>query len=170
MVRNNTSQPAYRIEVTGTARDADGRLVASGSSQGFSPVLVQPGEWAFGYVFLGSEVSLDEITLDLSVSAMGTATSSFAASLDVEVIEAEFVTGDMFDRIVGIVRNQQDVPVTFPISVDVACFDNGQLVGIEGSFTEGGDLNPGATDSFSISMYGDQPCTTWAIAANGYDF
>ena len=51
IVRNNTSDPIGRIEATGTARDAAGALVGSGSSQGFKPVVVAPGEIAYGYVY-----------------------------------------------------------------------------------------------------------------------
>jgi hypothetical protein len=35
IVRNNTANPIGAIEATGTARDAAGALVGSGSSQGF---------------------------------------------------------------------------------------------------------------------------------------
>ena len=50
VVRNNTSKPAYGVEVSGTARDASGALVGSGSSQRLVPPDLGPGQIAIGYV------------------------------------------------------------------------------------------------------------------------
>ena len=51
-MRNNTTGNVGRIELAGTARDAAGTLVGSGSDQGIDPAIVAPGEIAFGYVVL----------------------------------------------------------------------------------------------------------------------
>lgn len=169
VVRNNTADPAYRIDVTATARNAEGTLVASGSSHGFTPTLLQPGEWAFGYVYLGAEIALDQVDLDFSLSSRGIAPDRSFPSLDIEVVEAELFTDGRRDRIVGSVRNPHDVELRWPVSVDYACFDDDRLVGVGGSSLDGDDLAAGATGSFTINLYGNTgACSAWAVTSSGY--
>ena len=66
IVRNNTANTIGQIEVT-VARDAAGSLVGSGSSQGFEPVVVEPGEIAWGYVYFG-DIAGDGLTFGLRTS------------------------------------------------------------------------------------------------------
>ena len=68
VVRNRTSDPVYAVEATATARAADGSLAGSGSSQGFGPTTLAPGEWAFGYVFIDGDIPADA-TFDITTTA-----------------------------------------------------------------------------------------------------
>lgn len=171
VVRNNTSEVVYRIELSGTARDDAGTLVASGSSQRVAPSYVQPGEWAFASVYFGMNVLDGDETFDFNVTSSGSGPGFFGGSVDLEVTEAEYGQGDFTDRIIGIVANRTDGTVSGPVSVDVACFADGNLVDVFGSFTDGDDIGPGSSDSFTVDLYGlEATCDVFAVGASGYDF
>ena len=159
IVRNNTSDPIGQIEATGTARDADGALVGSGSSQGFKPVVVAPGEIAYGYVYFDGgfpEGSMFEFNV------AGEEVGTYFRPITITEINN---TGD---AIIGGVSNDTSVDVTGPIGVDVLCFAaDGTTIGPKGGYTEQSDLADGATGSFSISLYGRE-CPIGLAAASGY--
>ena len=52
-IRNNTAHPVTQIAAQGALHDASGKPVATGSDQGFHPALLQPGEVALGFIYLG---------------------------------------------------------------------------------------------------------------------
>lgn len=161
IVRNNTTKTIGAIEVTGIARDATGNLAGSGSSQGFKPALVKPGEIAFGYVFFGDVVG-QGLTFDLTAS--GEEPGSFFSSVPVQITELTVSA----EQIIGIVTNGTAEQVSGPISIDGVCFSPaGDLLGTVSGYSELGDLAPGGVDSFSISLYG-QFCTVGLLAASGY--
>ena len=168
IVRNRTSEPLAGIEVTGTARSAAGALVGSGSSQGFAPDLVQPGEWAVGYVYFDSGKLKDDTEYDLT--ATGSDPDDFLSSIDVKVVEVSRTKGQFGEQLVGIVENDTDAEVGGPIDVMVACFDKaGQLLTTNTGFVEGDSLPAGGTGSFSVDLF-DDPCENWAIGSSGYNF
>ena len=159
IVRNNTSDPIGQIEATGTARDAAGTLVGSGSSQGFKPVVVAPGEIAYGYVYFDGGFP-NGSTFDFKVA--GEEVGTYFRPITITEINN---TGD---AIVGVVANDTGVDVTGPISVDVLCFAaDGSTIGPKSGFAEQSDLADGATGSFSISLYTDA-CPIGLVAASGY--
>lgn len=163
VVRNNTSETVGGIEVTGTARDSDGALVASGSSQGFEPVVVEPGEIAFGCMYF--DISLAEtsgLDFEFDVDA-DPVTGSF---LPVTVTEINN-TGD---QLVGAVTNDNDGEVSGPIGVSAICFGaDGNIVDFVDTYTDQDDLDPGANGSFSIGLYGAE-CPAGLAGASGYSF
>lgn len=55
--RNNTSAAVSRVNFTGSAT-ADGKIAASGSSQGTIPAQVQPGEPRFAYIYFSATASI----------------------------------------------------------------------------------------------------------------
>lgn len=159
IVRNNTSDPIGRIEATGTARDAAGALVGSGSSQGFNPVVVAPGEIAYGYVYFDGGFP-EGSTFDIDVA--GEEVGTYFRPITITEINN---TGD---AIIGGVSNNTGVDVTGPISADVLCFAaDGTTIGPKGGYAEQPDLADGATGSFSISLYGNE-CPIGLAAASGY--
>jgi hypothetical protein len=159
VVRNNTPDVVGRIEVTGTARDGEGALVGSGSSQGFQPQVVAPGEIAYGYVYFDSDIPTG---------------STFEFTVDSEPVDDYFLpvtitelnhTGD---TIIGAVLNDTGVAVNGPISAEAICFGaDGSLVGYVDSYAQQDELPAGGTGSFSIDLYGDD-CSTGLAAASGY--
>jgi len=162
VVRNNTPQPVGPIDVAGTARDSSGALVASGSSQGFKPVVVAPGEVAYGYVYFGDEVP-PGASFDLTVSS-DAVTDYFMPVLITELS----ATGD---QLIGILMNDASTTVSGPIGVDAICFDanTSAILSTQGSYAEQDELAAGATGSFSIDLFGDQ-CPRGLISASGYGF
>lgn len=161
IVRNNTPDAVGPIEVTGTARDGAGTLVGSGSSQGFQPQVVAPGEIAYGYVYFDSDIPAGS-TFEFTVN--GDSVDDYFRPVTITEINN---TGG---QIVGAVLNDTGVAVSGPIGADVICFgSDGSIVGYVGSFAEQDELPAGSTGSFSIDLYGDD-CPIGLAAASGYGF
>lgn len=159
IVRNNTSEPVGEITVTGTARDASGALAGSGSSQGFDPAVVAPGEIALGYVYFDGGYPADgKFEYDVSADEVG----DYFQPMTVTEINN---TGD---AVVGAVSNDTGVDVTGPISANVWCFDDGgAIISSRQEFTEQDELAKDAKGSFSADLYGE-PCPIGLAAASGY--
>ena len=160
IVRNNTNADVGRIEVTGTARDGDGTLAGSGTSQGFQPQIVAPGEIAFGYVFFGEDMPDG---------------STFEFDVDTEPVDDYFLpvtiteVNNTGDQIVGLVKNDTGGDVSGPISAEAICFGtDGSILDNVGSYVgTGDDLPADTTGSFAIDLYSD-PCPIGLVAASGY--
>lgn len=160
VVRNNTSKDIGAIDVSGTARDDAGKLVDSGSSQGFQPKLVAPGEIAFGYVYFDIELAGQTLKYTFTVDARPAET--YFASVKITELN---VTGG---KIVGAVKNDSNREVTGPISANVICFgSDGALSADASDFVEPGSLPVGGSGSFAIDISRD-PCPIGLVAASGY--
>jgi len=160
IVRNNTSDAVGNIEIAGTARDDSGALVGSGSSQGLKPVIVAPGEIAYGYVYFDTEMAGSTFDYQFSIDAQPAGEYFFP----VTITEIN-TTGD---QIIGAVTNQNDFEVTGPIGADGICFGpDGAIVDTIGSYLEQDDLPAGGVGSFSIDLYGE-PCPIGLVSASGY--
>ena len=173
VVRNRTDQTYVGIEANGIARNGEGDLVASGSSQGFTPARLHPGEWAFGYIYFGSgeldAVSVFEITL--SGNDDGGWFDSFY--MDLQVVEFNIVEGSYSREVVGIVKNQTDEKSSSISSASAICFDTqGLSINSIASFgyidtSEG--IPPGGTASFDLRIGSkDEPdeCQVFALGVN----
>lgn len=169
VVRNRTDDTVYSIEASATARAADGSLAASGSSQGFAPSAVAPGEWAFGYVYFGGDLPAGA-TFD--VTATGETDEAFIGSVDVKPVETNLVPGQYGGRqVVGIVSNDHAEEVSGPISVDVICFDAAgtAVTSTHRSFTDADTIAAGGTASFSVDVF-EAECVNYAVGASGHSF
>lgn len=169
IVRNRTDETVYAVEASATARSADGSLAGSGSSQGFAPSTVAPGEWAFGYVYFGGDIPADA---EFDITATAESDSAFIGSVDVTPVETNAVPSEFSgQQIVGIVENDTDQEVSGPIDVQVLCFDQAgtAIVGTHGGFTDADSVAAGGTASFSVDLF-DDPCPVYAVGASGYDF
>lgn len=164
-IYNGTDGPISNLEVSGRALDGDGETLGQGSSQGFEPTYVPAGEHTFGYVYIGmddlpADVVLDEPSIDYDEGV-----GDYENEVSVDVAEPE----KLEDSIIGAVVNPHDIPVTGPISVQVACFNaDGELTTVAGSFAERDDLEPGDSSTFEISFYGDFDCDSGVLAASGF--
>ena len=168
VVRNMTASPLAGIEVSGTARDGAGELMGSGSSQGFAPELVNPGEWAFGYVFIDGVKAAKDTEFDFT--ATGNEPDEFLGSVDVEIVEVALTKGSFGDNLTGILKNPTDEEVSGPIDVAAVCFDkSGALNSTQSGFADSDSLAPGGTSSFSVDLFED-PCEFFAMGASGYSF
>lgn len=165
-VRNNTTRTVTHVTASGTVHDSTGKPVATGSDQGFHPALLEPGQFALGFIYLGVGTSVPSGST-LSVQATATPSAGpntyFADLLVTEV-------NDTGQQIVGTVKNPRDHAVTAPYSVDVFCVDSsGTLLNEFGGFADvSTDLAAGGTSPFTVSLYGSQ-CAQFLIGASGYD-
>jgi len=164
VVRNNTTKSLERVEVTGVARNASGALAGSGSSQGFTPSTVQPGEWTFGYVYFSSFTSGIPSGLKFDLTATGETASSTSLFKDVDLPIAEVKLAG--SSIVGIVSNPGTKTID-PVDVGYICFNGSTPLKSGTDYTEGSNGIPaGGTGSFSIDLY-DHPCPVYALGAHG---
>jgi hypothetical protein len=164
--RNNTSAAIAHVDVSATAKGPTGKIVASGSSQGTDPSTVQPGQWAFAYIYFesGTELAASD-TLSFSFQTMPASTDSFNTAA-MQVTQAN-LSGS---SIAGGVRNKTGHPVQGPISVHAYCLNsNGDPTSVVTGFTSrsSGNLAPNATDSFQLDLY-DQSCSSFLVGASGY--
>lgn len=160
MLDNNSSKGVAHVDISGTAKDPTGKIVGSGDSQGTSPSVIKPGQWALAFIYFQSAdglTSSDTMSFNVSTSPADTSSYNTAA---IQVTQAN-LSGS---SVSGGVQNTTGQVVTGPISVDLYCFDAAGHPDYEqGTFTSGsGDLAPGATDSFEITLY-NQPCSSYLV-------
>lgn len=165
VIRNNTSAGVAHVDITASTRDAAGKIIASGQSQGTDPSVIQPGQWALSFIHYDPGTSLaanDTLTFSFQTSPVSTTNYNTAA---IQVTQANAVG----TSIAGGVQNTTGHDVTGPISIDVYCLNgSGQPTYIQGGFTSGqGDLAANATASFQVDLYGRQ-CTSFLVGASGY--
>jgi hypothetical protein len=166
---NNSSKAVAHVDISSTAKDASGKIVGSGDSQGTSPSVIKPGQWTLAYIYFEPATSLSSSdTLSFNVNTSPADTSSYNTAA-LQVTQAN-LSGS---SITGGVQNTTGEVVTGPISVEFYCFDAaGHPVYQQRAFTAGstagsGDLAPNATDSFQTNFY-DQQCPSFLVGASGY--
>jgi hypothetical protein len=163
--RNNTAHAISHVDLTATARRANGKVVGSGSSQDVVPAQVQPGEVAFAYIFFQSAKGIPSHGTRYSFSSDTSPadTSSFNTA-PIKITQANHVGG----AIVGTGVNDTGKKVTGPYGVDVFCFQGNHVTRVETDFAnEDGDLKPGAPISYSVSLYGDS-CSHYLVGSSGF--
>jgi hypothetical protein len=164
--RNNTSAAIAHVDISATAKDPAGKIVASGSSQGTDPSTVQPGQWAFAYIYFqpGTELAAND-TLSFSFQTMPASTDPFNTAA-IQVTQAN-LSGS---SIAGGVQNTTGHPVQGPISVHAYCLNSsGDPTSAITGFTSSssGNLAPDAADSFQLDL-NDQSCPSFLVGASGY--
>jgi hypothetical protein len=164
--RNNTSAAIAHVDVSATAKDPTGKIVASGASQGTDPSTVQPGQRAFAFIYFESGTDLtSNDTLSFSFQTTPASTESFNTAA-IQVTQAN-LSGS---SIAGGVQNRTGHPVEGPISVHAYCLNSsGDPTSVVTGFTSSstGNLAPDATDSFQLDLY-DQSCQSFLVGASGY--
>ena len=162
--RNNTSAAVAHVDFTATAT-ADGKVVASGESQGTIPARVQPGEAGLAYVYFedSSSIPATGTTYSFKVSSMpGDASPFNTAPLTVNQATNNGTS------IIGSAVNKTGKGLTGPYSVNIYCFDGAAMTSqIVDYATEKGDIGAGASVSFSTDLY-DVPCATYVVGVSGY--
>ena len=165
IVRNNTGGVVRHIAATATASDATGKLVGSGSDQGFHPYVVMPGQIAIGYVFFPSGSTNTGSKIDVTVTSEPAEGTDFGGKVDLPV--KPNVAGK---TILGTITNPSNANVAGPIGVSILCFDErGKVLGFVtgGAFATAQNLAPHATTSFSADLF-DRSCPTYLLGASGY--
>ena len=164
--RNNTSTAIAHVDVSATAKDPTGKIVASGASQGTDPSTVQPGQWALAYIYFdpGTKLAVND-TLSFSFQTMPASTDSFNTAA-IKITQAN----PSGSSIAGGVQNTTGHSVQGPISIHAYCLNSaGDPTSVVTGFTSSssGDLAPDATDSFQLDLY-DQNCPSFLVGASGY--
>lgn len=165
IVRNNTNKAVGRVEATGAARDATGKLIASGRSQGFDPVSMKPGELALGFVYYSPGTTIPSDTkfdFTIETSEPGAGRPFDLASL--KLTEANLVG----KRVVGTALNGTGKALEGPFGVHVFCFDvPGNLATSLGGFATPDKLEPNGSVTFQVDLF-DRPCSTFLVGVSGY--
>jgi hypothetical protein len=173
VIQNGTDEPITVDQVIGTARDANGKLVAQADYGTIAPHVLQPGEYAVGSLIFGFDDLPDDTVFEFDVEI----NPSYDSTVDLEVTEAELTDSG----IVGVATNQLDRELD-PSSIAGVCWDsNGTLIGVFSGSTSKDKLPPGDTSPFDGYFYMsgvglfDTPspanvCAYWVVAALAYDF
>lgn len=169
VVRNGTSYPVGDLQGSGTIWSPTGKVVGSGSDQGFVPTRLLPGQDAFAYIYLSPGTSVPAgSTIKVSVSSQKSSSPNTYFA-DLQVVTANN-TGM---QIVGLVRNPRQHSVQGPGTVIAYCVSSsgnvmGEPVSDVPNIPESG-LNAGATASFTIGLYGAK-CPSFIIGSSAFDF
>jgi hypothetical protein len=157
------------VQLSATARDADGALIASGEDQDVEPVTVEPGHVGIGYVYLGTDDLPQGTTLE--VTPRGTVVGDDPGRLSAAIAEHNLVSDESIQRVVGIARNDNDTRIEGPISVLVMCFDEaGAPLSSTGSFLDVETLEPGQQGPFSVEIFDEGGCPRYLVGVSGYSF
>ncbi|MGP9490666.1 FxLYD domain-containing protein, partial [Glutamicibacter sp. AOP5-A2-7] len=161
-VRNNTSDTITSVEATGVAKDKTGKIIGSGSSQGFNPSSIPAGGIALGYVYYGSEIPASA-KIDFTVASQPLQGDPYFQDLTID--EANLV-GDV---ITGQATNNSSFTLNGPYGVEVTCFDKeNKILSKTGDFaTPDADLAPGQSVTFQANLY-DNSCPKFLVGASGY--
>jgi hypothetical protein len=110
VVRNNTAHTVTRIAAQGAVHDASRKPDATGSDQGLHPAVLQPGQVALGFIYLGPGSSVptgSTMTVQVSARPSSSPTTDVA---DLVVMEVN----DTGHQIVGTVKNTRDHSIQAP--------------------------------------------------------
>jgi len=167
IVRNNTGKDIVRVQVTGVARSADGKLLASGGDQGFGPNVLHSGDYAIGYVYFSGIDLPADAKYEFETSSTDVVDDSYDSIRDLVVTEADSLDG----RIVGFLQNNFKETVKGPMGVKVMCVGaDGTLLGMFQGYTDKDSAKSAEKVPFQVDIYGQVDCTNFLVAASGYKF
>lgn len=146
--RNNTSAAIAHVDWTATAR-VDSSIVATGSSQGTAPSIVQPGEVGLAYIFFEEASAIAGDTEFEFQASTSPAEPTPYNTAPMTVTEASLIN----ESIVGGADNKTGESTTGPYSVSVYCFDGGTIAGHTSGFTEQDTIAVDATGTFTVGLY-----------------
>ncbi|WP_138418857.1 hypothetical protein [Sinomonas gamaensis] len=163
-VRNNTSSPVQSVEVTAAAKDAGGKIVASGRSQVMSPEVIPAGGIALGYVYFAPNTTIAADS-KLSFTVASKPVSGKPYNQDLKVDQAS-LSGE---NIVGQATNTSKATLKSPYPVVVTCFDEkGGLLDSQMNFgSPDADLAPGESVTFQTGLYG-KSCPSFLVGVSGH--
>lgn len=162
--RNNTGAAISHVNLSATAR-LNGKLVASGQSQGATPAQVQPGEVGFAFIYFEDSKSMPDTGLKYEFTAKTSpADTSSYNTAPLTVSEATY-NGT---SIVGTADNKTGMALTGPYDVQLYCFAGNKLTAEVGSFADQNDkIAVNAKVSFTANLY-DTKCDKFTVGVSGY--
>jgi hypothetical protein len=165
-VRNNTSKPVTEIQAQGIVRNSGGKVVATGSDQGFDPTYLKPGQVALGYIYLS-------IGANVPTGSTMTVKASATTAPSTDTYQADLLVNDLSNtgqQIVGVAKNPRHHSIQGPYSVNVYCLSaSGGLSSETGGFSDASNnLAAGTTSGFTVDLYGAS-CPQYLVGASGFD-
>lgn len=129
LIRNNSGDTVYNIEAKVEVRDASGSLIGVGessSSHALKPGILNPGEYAIGWVFLDADVPADA---EMTFKALFETEPDFMSDFSINLHFGEI--NWLQDKIVGEVVNPKDTAVR-NVWLNALCIGpNGELLSAE---------------------------------------
>jgi Mg-chelatase subunit ChlD len=169
VVRNNTSEDVSDVKVTGTLRDANGRVAGAANGLLMTPNRVNPGGVSFGQAYFGDTDIPAGATVEFNAEATPADEVRFNSFRDLDVTEASLFE----NRIVGTLENTYDESVKGTIAIQAVCFDlDGNLLNLAFGSVDTGNVDPGEEVPFQVTLfYGDpgQGCPAFLVAGYGYE-
>ena len=164
VVRNNTDAPIYNLEISATARSADGSVLGTASGRNIAPGYVPPGGIAFGRV-LFQDAPLDGATIEYLITGDDSAGTIFTHR-DMEISEHNLVGGS----VVGSLLNSNPTALDL-INVAVICFDDTLTpTTARDDYTDQDRVEAGAEVPFSVDLLGDAAqCGRYLLAGGGWE-
>jgi len=162
--RNNNGAAISHVDLSATAR-LNGKLVASGKSQGTTPAQVQPGEVGLAFIYFEDSKSMADTGLEYEFTAetMPADTSSYNTA-PLTVGEATYNGSS----IVGTAVNKTGKALTGPYAVQIYCFAGNELTAQVGDYAEqANDVAVDAKVSFTAALY-DTKCDEFTVGVSGY--
>lgn len=169
ILQNRTDEAVSRVEVSGRAIGSDGETLGTGGSHMVTPNVVEPGAYAFGYVYVDSSdmslpagASIPELRVDFTE---GLGDFENVIGLDIENFE-ELPNGDL----TGDAVNPHDEVVTGPIGIDSVCLSGDDRVTYNSTYSENDTVSAGEAAIWTISNYsGDSAeCAVRLVGASGF--
>lgn len=169
IIRNNTSKEVVGVTLNATARDADGSLLGAGDGQTIQPFRIVPNGLAIAQVYFGGTEIPPDAEYEFDLEPIESSEARFRSEQDLEIVEAELFE----DRIVGTFENTSEETITNGITASSVCLDEeGTVLGYDLGFVETGELAPGETVSFQITLLSSQisgnGCPAFLVAGSGY--
>ncbi|CAN5475584.1 hypothetical protein BH10ACT6_BH10ACT6_12680 [soil metagenome] len=162
--RNNTDKAIAHVDFTATAR-LDGKLVATGKSQGSTPAQVQAGEIGLAFIYFDDATAVPDTGTEYEYKADTLAADS--SSYNTAPLVPSEVTNNG-TSIVGTGTNNTGKALTGPYSVDVYCFDGNTITNEIGDYAdEDGDIAAKGQTTFTVDL-ADNSCATFALGIGGY--
>ena len=167
VIQNRTPEPLLRVEVSAVARLPDGSILVTGSDQGLNPNRVEPGEVAYGYVYLDGVDLPPDVSFEFTLDAEP-ADGDFAELeniRDLEAVSAAFRDG----RVTGEFTNTTSTRIEGPIQASVLCFTatGSEIVDVHSDFTDQDFVEPGGTLPFTVSIRSGD-CSNFLFTASGF--
>jgi len=163
VIRNNSDDPVYDIELSATARDEAGSVLGTGSGDDIVPSYLPPGGLAIGRVLFG-DTPLDGATIEYLIAADEGSGFLFRRR-DLTVIEQNWVG----ESVAGVMVNTHETALDLTKAV-VMCFDDNYTpTDVRVEFTDQDRVEAGAELPFAVDMRADATvCGRYLIVGSGW--
>jgi hypothetical protein len=153
LVHNTTDHAVTEINISGTAIDADGETLGSGTSLRLSPTVAPPGGYAYGYISIDSSdlhLPSGAAMRDISVDYVEESNADKAVvNLDIENV-VELDDGNLS----GDVTNQHDATVAVPI-IDILCVRPDDRLSFDNTYVEAVSMVAGESANWTLRPHRD---------------